>query len=193
MSTQLDWERRYAGRDPREAAPAPVLVDNLHLLPSHGLALDLACGLGANALLMARLGMKVYAWDQSENAVSILTGVAVMEHVDLIPEIRDVVLSPPPPGTFDVIVVSRFLDRSIVPFLIEALRPEGLLFYQTFGPIVVCPRQGPKQEIYRLHTGELLRLFATLELRVYRDEGSVGNLERGLRNEAYAVFQRTKI
>ncbi|WP_455380527.1 class I SAM-dependent methyltransferase, partial [Acidihalobacter prosperus] len=155
MSIHSDWDSRYAGCNPIKANPASVLVDNLHLLPSHGLALDLASGLGANALLMARRGLKVYAWDQSVTAISALDRAAQMERLDLAAEVRDVVLNPPPPETFDVIVVSRFLDRSIAPFLIEALRPEGLLLYQTFGKALVCPGQGPKQNIYRLETGEL--------------------------------------
>lgn len=34
---------------------------------------------------------------------------------------------------FDVIVVSRFLDRTLGDAIIEVLKPDGLLFYQTFG------------------------------------------------------------
>src|SRR3569623_483484 len=51
-TTQDRWDARY-----REAglpgAPATVLLENAHLLPREGTALALACGLGANALLLA--------------------------------------------------------------------------------------------------------------------------------------------
>jgi tellurite methyltransferase len=35
-------------------------------------------------------------------------------------------------NAFDVIVVSRFLDRTLSDAIIDALKPDGLLFYQTF-------------------------------------------------------------
>ena len=65
MSAEQDkWDRRYS--DPaNEARAAQVLSDNLHLLPTQGTALDLACGLGGNALLLARQGLTVEAWDLS--------------------------------------------------------------------------------------------------------------------------------
>jgi tellurite methyltransferase len=46
------WDARYRERD-RIPSPALVLSENLHLLPGSGAALDLACGLGENALLLA--------------------------------------------------------------------------------------------------------------------------------------------
>ncbi len=35
------------------------------------------------------------------------------------------------PESFDVIVVSHLLDRTLAPALVAALRPGGLLYYQT--------------------------------------------------------------
>src|SRR3569832_2422999 len=65
-TTQDRWDARY-----REAglpgAPATVLLENAHLLPREGTALDLACGLGANALLLAERGLTSHAWDISPN------------------------------------------------------------------------------------------------------------------------------
>src|SRR3569832_1463139 len=53
-TTQDRWDARY-----REAglpgAPATVLLENAHLMPRAGTALDLACGLGANALLLGEV------------------------------------------------------------------------------------------------------------------------------------------
>jgi len=104
-------------------------------------------------------------------------------------EQRDVVRNPPEPGRFDVIVVSRFLDRSLAPQLAVALRPGGLLFYQTFTRTRVDD-SGPVSPDYRLADGELLRVFAGLRLRVYREEGVIGDITCGLRNQAMLVAQR---
>ncbi len=49
------WNRRYAEAD-GSGEPARVLTENIHLLTPGGKALDLACGRGANALIMAENG-----------------------------------------------------------------------------------------------------------------------------------------
>ena len=107
-----------------------MLNENQHLLPEHGCALDLACGLGANALVLARRGLDTYAWDSAEATIARLQKLTA--GLPLHPEVRDVVRHPPEPRRFNVIVASRFLDRSLASHLAAALRPGGLLFYQTF-------------------------------------------------------------
>ena len=47
-------------------------------------------------------------------------------------EARDVLQYPPEPNTFDVIVVAKFLDRQLIKHLRHAIKPNGLIFYQTF-------------------------------------------------------------
>lgn len=184
-----DWERHYAqARMPRE--PAQVLREFAHLLPRRGRALDLACGLGANARFLASRGLETSAWDRSPQAISRLREASAREGLALAAEVRDVVTHPPAPDGWDVIVVSRFLERALAPALCAALRAGGLLYYQTFVLAAAHPEQGPRQARYRLGDNELLRLFAPLRLIVYREEGRVGDLRAGLRDQAYAVFQR---
>ena len=48
---------------------ATVLKENISLLPKDGLALDIACGTGANSFFLASLGMEVKAWDFSKGAI----------------------------------------------------------------------------------------------------------------------------
>lgn len=48
MSLQAKWDGIYTQRE-GEVTAASVLLENQHLLPSKGRALDLACGLGGNA------------------------------------------------------------------------------------------------------------------------------------------------
>lgn len=184
-----DWETRYAQRSDADAAPTAVLADNAHLLPARGAALDLACGLGGNAVLLARHGLDTRAWDSAASAIGRLAERARTEALPLTAEVRDVVARPPPPGGFDVIVVSRFLERGLAPALTAALRPRGLLFYQTFTRTRVTGR-GPGSERFRLAPGELLELFAPLEVLVYREERDAGDTARGLRDEAQLVARQ---
>jgi SAM-dependent methyltransferase len=167
-----------------------VLWENQHLLPATGRALDLACGAGGNALLLAVHGLETWAWDIADVAVACVQAVAQQQGVVLHTEVRDVVAYPPLPESFDVIVVSRFLERCLAPALIDALTPEGLLFYQTFTQVTVGAVWGPTNPAYRLAPQELLTLFQPLRVVVYREEGRVGDMRRGFRNEAMLVAQK---
>lgn len=187
-----DWNQRYAGSDAAEVSPARVLREFAHLLPRHGRALDLACGLGANALLLARRGLQVEAWDSSEVAIERLREAAGRDALELRAQVRDVVERPPQAGAFDVVFVSRFLERDLAPALQAALRPGGLLYYQTFVREAVHAERGPRRPEYRLAANELLGLFPGLRLIVYREEGRLGDPDTGFRDEAYAVFQRPR-
>ncbi|HHI76070.1 MAG TPA: methyltransferase domain-containing protein [Gammaproteobacteria bacterium] len=182
------WDDRYRGAD-RPGAPARVVAENLHLLPASGRALEVACGLGANALLLARQGLEVEAWDLSPVAIGALRRFAGDAGLDLVARERDVVARPPEAGAWDVVVVTRFLERSLAPALMAALRPGGLLFYQTFTR-ERCSDEGPSSDAWRLARGELLELFAPLRLLVYREEGRVGDCARGFRNQALLVARR---
>jgi len=184
-ATRDKWDARY--RDAAgPGAPARVLADNLHLLPANGAVLDLACGLGANALLLAERGLTVSAWDISPVAIARLQAVAGERGVEVQAEARDVERLPPPPDSFDVIVVSHFLERDLAPALATALRPGGLLFYQTFTREGAGGR-GPSNPAFRLGPNELLQLFSGLRLVLYREEGDIGDAAAGLRGEAMLV------
>lgn len=182
------WNQRYR-EVITEQQPAKVLADNLHLLPVAGQALDLACGLGANALLLARHGLTTWAWDISPVAISRLDAAARAAGLTVHSEVRAVTARPPEPGRFDVIVVSRFLERSLAPALQAALRSGGLLFYQTFSKLRLS-KDGPSNPAFLLDDNELLRLFPALKVRIYRDEGQSGDITRGFRNEAMLVAQK---
>ena len=184
------WNERYLS-ELVEATPKPalVLLDNAHLLPERGKALDLACGVGGNALFMAQRGLQVVGWDYSSAAIDQLNQFAAQQKVKLQAEVRDVVVAPPTLQSFNVIVVSHFLDRSIISDLIDALKPGGLIFYQTFIQEKVN-EVGPGNPDFLLKPNELLKLLSSLRILVYREEGLVGNVTQGFRNEAFLVAQR---
>ncbi len=185
---QVKWDARYRDSD-TVPQPALVLSEFQHLLPTSGEALDLACGLGGNGLLLATRGLKTRAWDISPVVIDRLRQEAKSRGLDLKTEVRNVVACPPESASFDVIVVSRFLERKLMPALIQALKPAGLIYYQTFTTDRVRD-VGPKNPEYRLADNELLALFASLRLIVYREEGLAGNLSKGLRGEAMLIAQQ---
>lgn len=181
------WDSRYAAGAGAAAAPLEVLAENAHLLPTAGRGLDLASGRGGSALFLARHGLETLAWDLSPVAVAALRAEAAA--LPLTAEVRDVVANPPPPSAFDVICVGHFLERDLCKRIAAALRPGGLLFYQTFTRERVDD-SGPSTERYRLAPNELMALFPGLLVRVYREEGRLGDTRRGFRNRAQLVAQR---
>ena len=184
------WNLRH-GDLAHQPRAAEVLKQNRHLLPARGLALDLACGLGGNALLMAKTGLEVTAWDLSPVAIKRLRELAEAHQLpNLKPGARDLSADPLPPDTFDVIAVSYFLDRELIPSMIASLKRGGLLFYQTFTRISVMA-QGPSNPAYRLADNELLELCSPLRLRYYREENLLGDLSRGTRDVAMLVGEKS--
>jgi len=191
---QARWEQRY--RDPTgstAAAPAAVLSANRHLLPARGRALDLACGLGGSALLLAEHGLDSHAWDYAAGAVARVAAAAEARGLAVSAVQRDVLAEPPAAGSFDVIVVSRFLERSLCPAIAAALRPGGLLFYQTFTRERPADSGGPQSGDFLLAANELLRLFAGLRLIHYREDAGYGDPSRGERSEAWLVAARAQV
>ncbi len=183
------WDRRHTEAEDLGRVAA-VLEQNLHLLPASGQALDLACGRGANALRLAEAGLRVFAWDLSPVAIDRLDRAAAERGLGIETEVRDVIVRPPAADSFDLILVSYFLERSLVPCLTAALRPGGLLFYQTFSrnSATDC---GPSNQAFRLADNELLEMFRTLRVRFYREDGQLGDLNRGERDIALLVAEKS--
>ena len=186
---QAKWDRIYTDSAEKSAEPCRMLSSCSHLLPAEGEALDLACGRGGNALYLAARGLTAHAWDISTVAVAALSERANRDGLQLATEQRDVSAQPPAPESFDVIVVSRFLDRRLAPALCAALREGGLLFYQTFTREKISAT-GPNNPAYRLGPNELLQLFRSLHIIYYHEEGKVGDTGRGFRDEAMLVAQK---
>ena len=183
------WDKRHADAEKRPM-PAEVLQRNLHLLPAKGQALDLACGLGGNALTLAGHGLGSVAWDISPVAIQRLNAFAAEEGLtNLSAQVRDVEQQPPSPASFDLIIVSYYLQRTLIPVLIDALLPGGLVYYQTFTQAAVS-NLGPSNPAYRLADNELLQLFSRMKLRYYREENRLGNLHEGTRDVAMLVAEK---
>ncbi|WP_370661916.1 class I SAM-dependent methyltransferase [Massilia alkalitolerans] len=110
--------------------PVSPWVARFAPLAKAGEALDLACGSGRHARLLAARGMQVLALDRNAELLAALAGpnVATLQH-DL--EAEDAVW-PFEPGRFALIVVTNYLYRPLFPQLAASLLPDGILIYETF-------------------------------------------------------------
>ncbi len=189
MNTLQDkWNILYQSTD-IAAQAAEVLANNRFLLPKDGKALDLACGLGGNALLLARQGLETEAWDISSVALERLTEKSRSCNLQIQTKQVKITAETMSRQAFDVIVVSRFLDRSLCQAISAALKPNGLLFYQTF-VVDKLTTSGPSNPDYLLRRNELLSLFSSLTQVFYQEFSLIGDLSQGNRDEALFIGQK---
>lgn len=156
------WDARYAQDKERwlEHHPRQLLVDYADLLPDTGLALDAASGVGVNSLFLARRGLHVIALDISEVALRLALRQARSEGLPLYAAVYDLYSPWLPEASFDVILNFHFLERATLPVFRIALKPGGLLFFETFMKI------GAEidQPLYYLDPGELRTAFRDFEI-----------------------------
>ena len=185
--TQQKWDRLYEKDTSTEVAS--VLAENSYLLPSQGNALDLACGLGANALFLSEHGLETHAWDISPVALNKLQGTAAEKK--LIITTKQVTITPNilPKNHFNVIIITRFLDRSLTNAIMESLKSGGLIFYQTYVKEKLGS-SGPNNPAFLLSRNELLQFFNPLTPVFYRENSVIGNINSGERNEAFFIGQK---
>jgi len=145
--------------------PAAWLIDNADLLPRGGKVLDVACGRGRQALLLASAGFDVHAIDRDEDAIQFLQATADRLGLSLSCEVVDLEAETIPdlPGPCDAILVFNYLHRPLMGALRAALAPGGRLFYETF--TAQQAQQGrPKNPAFLLNAGELPGLVAPLSV-----------------------------
>lgn len=154
----------------RADAASPFVVAQegaLRAAGRHGPVLDLACGRGRHARLVAGWGLRVVALDRDAAALAALAAAARAEGLPIAPLRADAEARsglPFQPGTFGAVVVTRFLFRPLAPALAALLRPGGLLVYETFTSHQRDLSQGPRNPAFLLEPGELPRLFPELEV-----------------------------
>ena len=170
MSEGVDL--RDAARRVREEGgpPSPWLLDCADLLPAGGRALDVACGRGRHALLLAAAGLEVTAADRDPGALRAVAEAKA--RLGLPVSIREMDLEGVETdlgeAAFDVVVVFRYLHRPLFAALLRALAPGGLLVYETFTR-AQAEHGHPKNPAFLLEPGELRTLVAPLAVVRYRE------------------------
>jgi SAM-dependent methyltransferase len=153
------------------SAPSPWIERWAHLIAPGGGVLDVAAGSGRHALWLAARGHRVTAVDRDAAAMAALAPPIETVAADL--------EGGPWPfagRSFDAAVVTNYLWRPLLPLLVAALAPGGVLLYETFA--VGNETVGrPKRADFLLAHGELLAVCAGLRIVAYED-GFLADPER---------------
>jgi SAM-dependent methyltransferase len=160
------WDARYR-EDVRFGSyrqPRCFLVENAHLLPTQGLALDVAMGQGGNAAYLIARGLRVVGVDISSVAVH----QAKRRLPDLMAVIADLTRFYLPEARFDVILNFFYLQRELWGGYQQALRPGGLLILETL-TVEMLSINPEIDRRYLLQPGELKAAFGNWQILVYRE------------------------
>jgi SAM-dependent methyltransferase len=128
-----DWDARYSERDGARWSGRPngrLLAEVAALTP--GLALDVGCGEGADAIWLARSGWRVTAIDISDVAVSRAREAAERAGAAVEWVRGDALQTPFAAGSFDLVslqypALPKAAGEAAVRALLETVRPGGLL------------------------------------------------------------------
>lgn len=175
VGVKLDRPRAAHHAKSTDPVPSRFLTQQLYRLPK-GRALDVASGNGRHALYLAAHGFEVEAIDRDRDSLANLSAAAAKRHLSHL-TVKQVDLErltderPEfPPNTYDAIVVCFYLHRPLFPWLVEALKPQGVLLYETFTIDNYLRYRHPRRWEFCLAQNELLRLTSSLRVLSY-DEG----------------------
>ena len=127
-------------------------------------------GRGRHALVLARAGLRTFGVDVKLDAVRDAIAAAAADGLvvrgwcaDL--ETRSVL----PADRFDIVVVTRYLQRDLFPSLRTTVAPGGLILYETFTIAQRALGRGPTSADHLLEPGELRQRFDGFEVLFYEE------------------------
>jgi tellurite methyltransferase len=147
--------------------PVEWLKGHSDMLRVKGSALDIAAGEGRNAVFAAEKGYETLAVDISTKGLEKARGLADEKGVNIETCVVDIDNWKIEQNTFDLILCFNFLDRRIFPAIKNALKPGGLIFYETF-TVDYLKYSNFKRE-WVLEHNELLDTFSELRILGYRE------------------------
>lgn len=120
---------------------------------------DIAMGRGRHAMVLARAGCRTFGVDVRLEALRDAKAAALAEGLALRAWCADLTQHPLPRAHFDLIVVSRYLQRDLFGPLQSAATVGGVVVYETFTTLQRAAGTGPTSPAHLLEPGELRTRF----------------------------------
>jgi len=175
MEEREKWNRKYgdAGRKP-STHPPEFLVSHagevLKMLPEHPRVLDLAAGAGRNSIYLAERECHVLAVDFALEGLRHCVRQASISGVHVQAISADLKTFVFPVCRYDLLMNFFFLQREIFPAMVDALKPGGLLLFETYTSHHQAVHKGHSmRQEFLLKPGELQMSFPEL-ITVFDEE-----------------------
>ncbi len=180
IEDKIKWDKKYQNTPEllKERRASKKLVDILDKTNGKK-ALEIACGSGRNSIFLAKQGFNVDALDISKVALDTLNSKVFL---NISTQCIDLENYTPPENSYNLIVMTNYLNREIIPALSNALKPGGILFIETYmnHPTNTKPNSNPD---FLLKAGELKSFFNNkFEILDYEE----------FDNEAYELYKMKK-
>jgi 2-polyprenyl-3-methyl-5-hydroxy-6-metoxy-1,4-benzoquinol methylase len=186
--SKMTWDERYQNTWEGEVRePASFLKENLTKLPK-GKALDLAMGVGQNAIFLAENGYEVVGIDSSQVAVEKTQKYAREKSVSIQVIKADLTTYILPEDEYDVILNFYFLERSLIPQMKKALKRGGMVVFETY-TMEHQKYDKPFNPDYLLQENELLHSFLDFKVIFYQE----GVVESDGKKKAIASLLAEKV
>ena len=163
-----------------EPSPASRWVQRWsHLVAPQASVLDVACGSGRHVRWFVQRGCRVTGVDRDVAVVQALANLAEIV-------VADIETGPwPLPGRrFDLVVVTNYLWRDLLPTLLASVADGGVLIYETFASGNETVGK-PANPAFLLRPGELLKAVEGLRVVAFED-----GFEAALNGSAQRFVQR---
>ena len=162
------WNSKYAADEYITGKePSRWLQENVGLLAKSGKALDIAGGEGRNSVFAARKGYEVTCLDISENGLRKAQALAQEKNAKITTVLADLDSNSLKENEYDLILCFNFLERSLFSGIHQALKPGGLLFYETFTVDYLKYSNFKKEWV--LEANELLQAFSDFHILRYQE------------------------
>jgi tellurite methyltransferase len=122
-------------------------------------ALDLAMGRGRHAMVIATAGFRTFGVDSKLDVLQDAVARGLNAGFAIRAWCADLTQHPLPVAWFDLVVVTRYLQRDLFPALQRTVRPGGFLLYETFTTAQRELNTGPTSPDHLLEPGELRARF----------------------------------
>lgn len=180
IEDQIKWDKKYQQtptllKDREASKKLQNIIQNIQGRN----ALEIACGTGRNSIFLAKNGFKVEALDISKVALDFLENKGIENITTKRVDLEDY---KPQENSYDLIVKTNYLDREIIPNLLEALKKDGILFIETYmdHKSNTKPNSNPK---FLLKEGELKTFCKDGYKMIFYDE---------FENEAFEKYRMIK-
>ena len=151
QSDKEKWNKRYENNS---ISDRPIDIITKYVKEAKGSkALDIAAGMGRHSKYLASIGFEVDALDISSLAILSLQDIPNIDAKEVDFDTYNLQKE-----SYDLIICTYFLKRELFPQIIEALKVDGILIYETF---VYHPNneQVPSKRSFLLEEGELEKAF----------------------------------